>query len=108
MSEVLVKSAAFESGNGAIIKQIAEISKVVTLSLPAYSRTVKLSKLLPIKSFDESFVYVRVESPETIEIDFGGKSFLASYFEIVASQAKRLSIKYLGNTEITVSVVLGV
>lgn len=108
MSEILIKNSASESSNGAIVKQIASVTKVVTLSAPAYDRPILIKKALPVRHFDEKYSYVRIDAPEPVEVIFDGKSFATPYFEIVVAQPKSLTIKYLGDTEVMVNVILGV
>lgn len=108
MSEILIKSSVSESSNGAIGKPIAATTKIVTLAAPAYDRSILIKKELPFKNFDEKYSYVRIEAPEAIEVIFDGKSFTAPYFEIVVAQPKSLTIKYHGDTEVMVNVILGV
>lgn len=107
MSEVLIKTAAFDSANGAIVRQIVASSRIVTLTTPAYSRTIILKKENPVKNFDDKYSYVRIDAQEPVEVIFDGKSFITGFFEIVVAQAKSLTIKYHGNTEIAFTAVLG-
>lgn len=106
MSEIIAKSTISESLNGVLQKKIYESMQVIDTSIPAYSRTIIL-KESPIKNFDEKFSYVRIDASEPIDVIFDGKLHSVKLFEILVGQPKSLSLKYHGDTEISINLVVG-
>lgn len=107
MSEILIKNNAYESSNAVITRGIREVIKAHALDAAPYYREIVLKKESPIKNVDDKLKYVRIDAPEDVEIIFDGRSHHASYFEIMVSQPKNLSIKYHGETQVMIALVGG-
>lgn len=108
MSEVLIKNSVHESKNSAIIRLVREANITLLLDAAPFYRQLVIKKERPIKNFDDKLKYVRIEASEEVEIIFDDKSQIATYFEIMVSQPKNLTIKYHGTSQVLIELVGGV
>lgn len=108
MSEVLIKNQVFQSKNAVSQKMLHNSIVVLPLDAAPFFREIALTKAYPVKNFDESFRYVRIDSPEPVEVIYDSRSQRVRYFEIMADEPKKITIKYHGETQVVIGFVGGV